>query len=277
MKRKIIMIDENKCNGCGSCVNGCPEGALKMVDGKAKLSNEFYCDGLGACIGTCPVGAITIEEREAPKYDEIGVVSNIAKQGEEAVNAHLLHLKEHGEVEYLRQAKEWLDKNGIKYDLPSASNVACNCPGMKMMDFTQEKSSHEGTGKQAPQLRQWPVQMHLVSPAAPYFKNADLLIAADCVPFAYPNFHSDLLKGKALIILCPKLDDSHEAYVEKLSEIIKENNIRSVTVAIMEVPCCYGTVMIAEEAIKRSGKDLKINKITVTIKGDIKTGPFTLK
>jgi len=277
MKRKIILIDENKCNGCGNCVNGCPEGALKMVDGKAKLSNEFYCDGLGACIGTCPVGAITIEEREAQKYEETAVIANIAKQGKDAVNSHLLHLKEHGEVEYLRQAKEWLDKNGIKYELPSASNVACNCPGMKMMDFTQEKNPQEDIGRQLPQLRQWPVQMHLVSPAAPYFNNADLLIAADCVPFAYPNFHSDLLKGKTLIILCPKLDDSHEAYVEKLAELIKNNNIKSITVAIMEVPCCYGTVMIAEEAIKRSGKDLKINRSTITIKGDIKNSALVLK
>lgn len=270
MKRKIILIDEDKCNGCGLCTQGCPEGALEMVDGKAKLTKEFYCDGLGACIGTCPVGAITIEEREAPKYDEIATVQNIAKHGKDAVNEHLAHLKEHGEVEYLKQAKEWLDKNKIGYELASPSNVACNCPGMKMMDFTQEKSSPEETGRQTPQLRQWPVQMHLVSPAAPYFNNADLLIAADCVPFAYPNFHGDLLKGKALIILCPKLDDSHEAYVEKLAEIIKGNNIKSVTVAIMEVPCCYGTVMIAEEAIKRSGRDLKIDKQVVSIKGERK-------
>lgn len=271
MKRKIILIDEDKCNGCGLCTRGCPEGALEMVDGKARLTKEFYCDGLGACIGTCPQGAITIEEREAPPYDETAVIANIAKQGKEEIEKHLHHLKEHGEVLYYKEAAEWLDKNGIEYEKETpASEIACNCPGMKMTDFVEEHESEEESGRQSPQLRQWPVQLHLVSPAAPYFKNADLLIAADCAPFAYPNFHGDFLKGKALVIFCPKLDDSHDAYIEKLAEIFRHNNIRSITIARMEVPCCYGINMIVEEALKKAKKKVPINDILIGIGGILK-------
>lgn len=267
MERKIILIDENKCNGCGLCINGCPEGALELVNGKARLTKEFYCDGLGACIGTCPQGAITIEKREAPAYDETSVIANIAKHGKEEIEKHLHHLKEHGETAYLKQAVSWLDKEGIKYEKQPSQDIACSCPGMKIMDLAADTASSEESCRQSPQLRQWPVQMHLVPPTAPYFKNADLLIAADCVPFAHPNFHSDLLKGKALIILCPKLDDSHDIYVEKLAEIFEHNEIRSVTIARMEVPCCYGINMIVAEALKRSGKDISVKDIVVSIKG----------
>lgn len=272
MKRKIILIDEDKCNGCALCAKGCPEGALEMVDGKAKLTKDFYCDGLGACIGTCPQGAITIEEREAPAYDETAVIANIAKQGKDEIEKHLEHLKEHGEVVYFKQATEWLDKNKIKYEFKKespASEIACNCPGMKMADFSPEPAEEKTSGRQAPQLRQWPVQLHLVPVSAPYLKNADLLIAADCVPFAYPNFHGDFLKGKTLLILCPKLDDSHDAYIEKLADIFKNNNIKSITIARMEVPCCYGINMIVEEALKRSWKDVTIKNLVITIKGEL--------
>lgn len=260
-KRKIILIDDDKCNGCGLCINGCPEGALELIDGKAKLTKEFYCDGLGACIGTCPQGAITIEEREAPAYDEISVIANIADQGRDEIEKHLHHLKEHGEMLYYKQATQWLENQRPK------SEIACNCPGMNTMAFDSECVTNETAGKQSPQLRQWPVQLHLVSPEAPYFKNADLLIAADCVPFAYPNFHGDLLKGKAIVILCPKLDESHQAYIEKLSEIFTKNDIRSITIARMEVPCCYGINMIVAEALKRSGKSIQTSDRIIAIKG----------
>ena len=273
MKRKIILIDEDKCNGCGLCINGCPEGALELVDGKARLTKEFYCDGLGACIGTCPQGAITIEEREAPAYDETAVIANIARQGRDEVEKHLHHLKEHGEVLYYKQATQWLDKNGVEYSKDTGrpeSEIACNCPGVKMMEFGRESAAQESSGRQAPQLRQWPVQLHLVSPSAPYLKNTDLLISADCAPFAYPNFHDDFLKGKALVILCPKLDESHEAYIEKLAEIFANNNIKSITIARMEVPCCYGINMIVQEALKKSKAFIPVEDIVVEIKGTIK-------
>jgi hypothetical protein len=195
------------------------------------------------------------------------VIENIAKLGKEEIKKHLEHLKEHGEVAYFKQAADWLDKNGIKYEFKNespSSEIACNCPGMKMADFSPDPAEEKTFGRQSPQLRQWPVQLHLVSPAAPYFKNADLLIAADCAPFAYPNFHEDFLKSKALIILCPKLDDSHDAYIEKLEEIFKNNNIRSITIARMEVPCCYGINMIVEEALKKA---IPVEEAVIGIKG----------
>lgn len=201
-KRKIIKIDESKCTGCGDCVPNCAEGALQIVNGKARLVSEVFCDGLGACLGHCPEDAITIEEREAKTFD------------------------------------------------------ASSCPGSKVMDF-------KGTSE----LRQWPVQLKLVPPFAPYLKNADLLIAADCVPFAYANFHLELLKGKVILIGCPKLDDS-EFYVEKITQVLKENNIKSITCAHMEVPCCFGFVSVIKQAISASGKDIPFKEITIGIKGE---------
>ncbi len=274
MKRKIILIDEVKCNGCGLCINGCPEGAIELVNGKAKLTKEFYCDGLGACIGTCPQGAITIEEREAAPYNEIEVIEKIATKGKGEIEKHLKHLKEHGETEYLNEAIEWLKNNKIDFSFEiekNTSNIACNCPGTKVMFFEEtEKYDDTENTKLKSSLRQWPVQLHLVSPQAPYFKEADLLISADCTPFAMANFHSELLRNKVLIIFCPKLDDSHMQYVEKLSEIFSINNIKSITIARMEVPCCYGINIIVQEALKHAYKQIPIKDIVITIKGKIK-------
>ena len=274
MKRKIIKIDEDKCNGCGACVPNCPEGALQIIDGKARLVGELLCDGLGACIGKCPLGAITVEEREAEEYDEKKVIENVIKAGPETIKAHLKHLKDHNQDKDLKQAMEVLKKKKINISLEEDNNkgkMHAGCPGTRMMDF---RSEHGGSltsagGPINSELRQWPIQLQLVSPGAPYFKDADLVIAADCVPFAYGDFHRKFLKNKALVLFCPKLDTVLEEYIEKLSVIFKENNIKSITLVHMEVPCCYGLVQVVEEALKKSGKNIIIKDYTISIKGEI--------
>ncbi len=214
--RKIVRIDEEKCDGCGLCVPACPEGAIQIIDGKARLVSETYCDGLGACLGHCPRDAITIEEQEAEPFDE------------EAVKGHL-------EVQH---------------------PVEAGCPSTQVLQF--ENSS---------QLSQWPIQLTLVPPKAPYLSNAELLVAADCTAFAYPHFHQELLKGKTILIGCPKLDDV-QFHVEKLTQIFRENNIASVTVAHMEVPCCFGLTYIVKEALSQAGKDIPVEDVTISIKGE---------
>lgn len=239
MKRNIVNIDESKCDGCGLCVSACAEGAIQLVNGKAKLVSDIYCDGLGACLGECPRGAITIEQRDASAFDE------------KAVHKHLEKLA-------VKPKKE--------------KHAHAGCPGMAAMSFNKkDEKSAAPAQKLDSELSQWPVQMHLVPPVAPYWDNADLLICADCVPFAYPNFHSELLKGKKLVIACPKLDDT-DPYLEKLTTIFKENNIKSITVARMEVPCCGGIVMIAQRALQESGKQIPFSTVTISIRGEILEG-----
>ncbi len=277
MKRQIIKIDEEKCNGCGECVPTCPEGALQIIDGKARLVGELLCDGLGACIGNCPEGAILIEEREAQTYDEIKVMENVVKGGDSVISAHLKHLKEHNQHEYLKQALDYLKKHNIaepKLESKNEEPLPCGCPGTLMQDFRndndkaeEDESTPSGTIKS--ELRQWPTQLHLVNPSAPYFKDCELLIAADCVPFAYADFHRNFLKGKALVMFCPKLDTTMDMYLEKLTSIIRDNNIKSITVVKMEVPCCSGALKLTEKAIKQSGKNIDIKESTISIRGEI--------
>lgn len=269
-KRKIIKIDEKKCNGCGKCIPNCPEGALQIIDGKARLVSDLFCDGLGACIGHCPEGAITIEEREAEPYNESKVMENIVKQGKNTIKAHLKHLKDHGATEYYNQAVEFLKDKGIDNPLEEEKMEHAHfegCPGAAMREVNQETDASDNK-EQTSALRQWPVQLDLLPPQAPFFDNAHLLVSADCVPFANPNFHSKLLNGKAVVIGCPKLDDI-EAYQEKLTEIFKNNKIKSVTVAIMEVPCCFGLYNAVEEAVKDSGKKIPIIKEVIGVNGEI--------
>lgn len=272
-KRKIINIDEQKCNGCGLCIPNCPEGALQIIDGKARLISDLFCDGLGACIGHCPEGAIQIEEREAKPYDERKVMANVVKQGPNVIKAHLEHLRDHGEHGYLKEAIDYLKENNMEVPASLSSGHGpghSGCPGSKMMDFRSARPSSvvpRPSAAQASELGQWPVQIMLVPPHAPYLDNADLLIAADCVPFAYAAFHEDLLRGKALLIGCPKLDDV-DYYKEKITEIIKNNNIKSVTYAHMEVPCCFGLVGIIEEAITQAGKEVPFKETVISIRGE---------
>jgi NAD-dependent dihydropyrimidine dehydrogenase PreA subunit len=231
--RNIVRIDEEKCNGCGLCVTACAEGAIQIIDGKAKLISEYYCDGLGACIGECPENAITIEKRDAAEFDE------------EATKAHLAEQK----------------------STRRQSNFVC--PGMMAKELKDKgKASAAGTSEVRSQLRHWPVQLKLVSPTARYFSNADLLLVADCVPFAMGDFHSKFLKGHSIVVGCPKLDEV-EFYIEKLAAIVRANKLNSLTVIHMEVPCCSGLTRIAQEAIAHSGVDLTFEDVTVGLDGTV--------
>ena len=256
------------------CVQGCPEGALQVIDGKARLVGELLCDGLGACIGVCPEKAILIEEREAEPYDERKVITNIVSQGEHVLLAHLNHLRDHGQTSYLKTAMEYLKehKTPPPKEFSPDSHAHGGCPGMAMRDFRkpQAQVNANALASEIPsQLQQWPIQLQLLNPAAPYFKDADLVIAADCVPFAYSNFHARFLQGKTLIIFCPKLDQVHEMYVEKMAEIFAKNNIKSISIVHMEVPCCFGTGTLVEQALKKSGKNIVIKDYTISLDGRI--------
>jgi len=230
MIRKIIKIDEEKCTGCGACADACHEGAIEMINGKARLAREDYCDGLGDCLPACPADAISFEEREAPAYDEAAVLVSKAK----------------------------------KADKP----LACGCPG------TQAKTLQRDTPASVPaaapaesRLMQWPVQIKLVPAKAPYFENAKLLIAADCTAYAYGNFHNDFIRGRITLVGCPKLDEVD--YSEKLTAIIRDNDIKSVTVARMEVPCCGGLENAVKQALRKSGKIIPWQVVTISTDGRI--------
>ncbi len=239
--RKIVQIDEAKCNGCGECIPNCPEGALEIVDGKAKLVRDKYCDGLGACLGTCPQDAITIVEREAEDFDEQAVAAHHSRGDRHSADAH-----GHGAH-------------------------AAGCPGAAVMDLGSDLDADApatDTGRRSA-LAQWPVQLHLVPPDAPFFDGADVLLAADCTAFALAEFHERLLRGRRILVACPKLDDT-TPYEEKLTAILRENEIRSLTVAHMEVPCCYGLVTLARKAAQLSGKDIPLQEVAVTLRGEVR-------
>jgi NAD-dependent dihydropyrimidine dehydrogenase PreA subunit len=234
--RKIIKIDEELCDGCGLCVPACVEGALQIVDGKAKLISEIYCDGLGACLGECPQGAITIEEREAKEFDE---------------EATVLHMEQAQTTEPL----------------------PCGCPGSTVRQFEKPAAVEVTAGTvHTPQskLSQWPIQLTLVPPIAPFLQGADLMLAADCVPFACAGFHQDLLGEHALLVACPKLDD-YQAHLKKLADILRLSQPKSLTVVHMEVPCCFGLVQMARQAIDLSGRDIPFNDVTVGVRGDLQS------
>lgn len=272
MKRQIIEIDEKKCTGCGLCIPGCPEGALQIIDGKARLVSDLFCDGLGACLGECPEAAIKTIEREAEPYDENRVMEeNIIPKGENTIKAHLKHLRDHGEKDYFEQAVAVLLKKGLP--VPKIDEDVCpsgGCPGTAAHEIKHEqKPAETKIADLKSELRQWPVQLHLMNPNAPYLENADLLIAADCVPFAYPNFHQRFMQGKIVINLCPKLDKDIDKYVEKLADIFKNKNIKSITIVRMEVPCCGGTEWIVQKAMEKAGKLIMPRVNVVSINGEI--------
>jgi NAD-dependent dihydropyrimidine dehydrogenase PreA subunit len=232
--RNIVKIDEDKCNGCGKCVTACVEGAIKLINGKAKLISETYCDGLGACIGHCPQNAITVEQRQCAEFDE------------QAVKKHIESEKKFS---------------------PSKGFV---CPGMQAKQFAKK---HSADGDVSSQLSHWPIQLNLVSANAPFLKGVDLLLTADCVPFAMGDFHSKLLKNHSVVIACPKLDDV-EPYIEKLTQILNSGNLNSLTVVHMEVPCCFGLTRIVQQAISNSGKKLSFEDITISLDGQIRKREF---
>lgn len=233
MIRRIIQIDEEKCNGCGACAAACHESAIGMVDGKAKLLRDDYCDGLGDCLPACPTGAITFVEREAAAYDEEAVLANQRKKAGENKSAH---------------------------------HMSGGCPGSRMRQMKRETTAPT-ENKMESQLQQWPVQIKLVPTQAPYFEGAKLLIAADCTAYAYANFHQDFIRGKVVLVGCPKLDSVD--YSEKLEEIIRSNNITEVTIVRMEVPCCGGLEMAAKRALQNSGKFIPWQVATISVDGKI--------
>lgn len=272
-KRKIININEEKCNGCGACIPNCPEGAIQIIDGKARLISDIFCDGLGACIGHCPQGAITTEERTAEPYSEKKVMKNIIKAGEKTILAHLKHLKDHGETRYLEEALEILKQKNITVPFEETQPVphnTCKCPGAKAMDFSAEKKQ-QATEQDIRQshLGQWPVQLHLLSPNASFLHGSNVVLVADCVAYAYGDFHKDYLKRKVLAIACPKLDSNLDAYLQKLTAFIDEAQIASLTVMTMEVPCCRGLFALAQQATSLSSRSIPIKSIIVGIKGTI--------
>lgn len=250
--RKIIKIDESKCDGCGLCIPSCEEGALQIVDGKARLVKDIYCDGLGNCLGECPQDAIELIEREAEPFDEKAV------------------------EEHLKNIQQDVEKEGD--ELPLENLVSC-CGGSLEKNFSTEENRRNHLNKinpaaaevsaPEPELAHWPVQLHLVNPQARFLKNADLLIAADCVPFAHADFHRAFLAGRSLLVGCPKLDDVN-AYHQKLVEIFKQNDLKSITLVHMEVGCCFGMSKLVKSALQEAGVDTPLEEIIVGVDGSIK-------
>ncbi|MFE3845800.1 ATP-binding protein [Thermoplasmatota archaeon] len=275
VKRKIIHIDEDKCNGCGVCIPNCPEGAIQIIDGKARLISDIFCDGLGACIGHCPQDAIKTEEREAEEYSERKTMTNIIKAGKKTVIAHLKHLKEHGEMDYYNDAMDVLKEKGIEIQIDDldkrneCKNIP-SCPGSKVLDFSNKEQNEDlGVNDSKSQLRQWPIQLHLVPPNAPYFQSKDVILVADCVAYSMANFHEKYLKNRSISIACPKLDSNIEIYLSKLISLIDNAKINTLTVMTMEVPCCSGLLNLARKASSEAKRKIPIKSIIVSIKGDI--------
>ena len=330
MLRNIIEIDEDLCTGCGLCIPECHEGALQLIDGKARLISDLFCDGLGACIGHCPEGAMQVVEREAEAYDEKTVMPRIVEQGRNTLIAHLTHLRDHGARQYFAEALEYLEENGLEIpaleepvfatsdtarpagvgadpaesahtgpagvradsagsasaEPAAAEPLPCGCPGSLMRDLTREA---DGRGAEAPaaatavatavatgeepaapavsHLTTWPVQIRLLPVHAPFFAGADLLVTADCVPFAYPALHADYMQGRVVLVGCPKLDDA-SFYREKFTEIFSAHPINSVTCLRMEVPCCGGLSALLTDAIATSGRQIPLRDIIITIDGE---------
>lgn len=258
-KRKIINIDEEKCNGCGQCLPGCPEGALRIVDGKARLVRESYCDGLGACLGHCPQGALQVYEREADEYDANAVLAHLEKQSPGLAEKHREHLRAHGMGELVR-------KQDIS--LKGCPSEKVSCWGKENGAESSGPNDMEESGSSGSALCHWPVKLHLIPPAADFLKNADLLLVADCVPFAYGNMHKDFIKGKAVAAGCPKFDDI-EAYADKIQQILESVIIRSITVVYMEISCCSGLIRIVRDALVKSGNDIPFEAVLIGVNGDV--------
>lgn len=260
VRRQIITIDEEKCDGCGNCVPACVEGALQVIDGKARLVKESYCDGLGACLGDCPQDALHVVELEVESYDEPAVLGYLAQTAPHMVERHIEHLRAHGMTSVAQPVAQPTAR-------PAAAAIPL-CPSVQVTAW--EEPVKEDASAQGPrvrsELRQWPVQLHLIPPGAPFLQGATLTLIADCVPFANPNMHADLMVDTAIAVGCPKLDDGR-AYIQKLTEILQRSDVRSLRVAYMEVPCCRGLVFIAQQALQASGKEIPFETLLVNING----------
>ena len=301
MIREVVKIDEELCNGCELCVPGCHEGALQIIDGKARLISDLMCDGLGACIGHCPQGAIAIEKREAEPYNETKVMEIMVSKGKNTVIAHLKHLKDHNETGFLREGVKYLreheDKLGFRlqevieevhghgvhsHGQAHEHGHGGGCPGSKSMVIERPVAAARAgaaekvaaavavdTSDQQSELRQWPVQLHLINPQAPYYRNADVLIAADCTAFAIGDFHQHYLKGKSLAIACPKLDANLDVYLNKITAMIDHANVNTITVMIMQVPCCGGLLQLVKQAVSAAQRRVPVKMMVVSIEGSI--------
>lgn len=270
MERQIIWIDEEKCDGCGQCCLGCPEGALQMIDGKARLVSEITCDGLGACIGICPQEAILVELREAAPYDEQATLDNLLPLGVNTLRAHLKHLHEHGQTTYLNQALAYLHQLNLSIPDFKEHPMESACPGSAPRDLSRSSTTPGPGSPLESHLEHWPVQLHLINPMNPVFQEADLLLTADCCAFALPDFNQRYLPGKKLAIACPKLDQGQEAYLDKLRVLIDHANINTLTVMIMEVPCCSGLLRMAQQAVAMAERKVPIKAMIVGVDGSLK-------
>jgi NAD-dependent dihydropyrimidine dehydrogenase PreA subunit len=285
MIREIVKIDEELCDGCGLCVPNCYEGALQIIDGKARLVSELMCDGLGACIGHCPQGAITIEKREAEPYDEVKTMEFMVTQGKNTVFAHLKHLQDHNETGYLKQALEYIKSNANKmpfsiaevHELLYGKNqkitqkaASAGCPGSAPASFSAAGFTvAQPKEEMASELTHWPVQLHLINPAASYFQGADLLIAADCTAFSHGDFHRKFVAGKKMVIACPKLDQGKNIYIEKFVHLINEAKVNTITVAIMEVPCCGGLISMIQTALSNAERTVPVKVVVISTRGHV--------
>ena len=287
MIREIVKIDEELCDGCGLCIPNCHEGALQIIDGKARLVSDLMCDGLGACLGHCPLEAITIEKREAEAYNEVKVMEDMINKGKNTVIAHLQHLKDHDEKEFLKEGVQFLLNNQEKLNFDAeevleavhnhqhpqqeADTQACGCAGSATKTFGN--APHQGCGtttsNQASALSHWPIQMHLINPTAGHFRKSDFVLAADCVAFSLGSFHPDFLQGKTLAIACPKLDQGTDIYVQKIKSLIDDSEINTLTVMVMEVPCCNGLLQITQMAMDQATRRVPIKRIVVSVEGQI--------
>jgi NAD-dependent dihydropyrimidine dehydrogenase PreA subunit len=246
MIRKVIEIDEEKCDGCGLCVEACHEGAIQLIEGKARLVSETYCDGLGDCIGECPRGAIAHIERDVPEYDPVATVEHLKHIGRDPARVH-----------------------GLPPEKEPA--LPCGCPGSASRTLLEGNNVNpdEAVGERLPELRHWPVQLTLVPAHAPYLRGADVALVADCVPFAYPETHRDIIRNRAVLVACPKLDD-FEAHRAKLTDILKTARPRSLIVYRMEVPCCGGLTAMARRAVADSGVPVPVSEVVVGVRGEVK-------
>lgn len=278
MIRKIIKIDEELCNGCGVCVPSCKEGAIQIIEGKARLISDLFCDGLGACLGECPLGAITIEEREAEAYDEVKVMETLIEQPVSVMKAHLEHLHEHNEIEFFSQAVNFLKEKGIPNPFdPSAKKAASacasgGCPGSAQREIKRQATPETLSPFEMPsQLEQWPVQLHLVNPSAGFFKNKELVIMSTCGPLVNANVHELYIKGRSVVVACPKLDRV-DPYIDKLAEIYSQSGTSRVIIVRIEVPCCGGLSRMAHTAAVMSGREgLTVEEHTLSIDGSLKS------
>ncbi len=287
--RTVIEIDEEKCDGCGICTTGCHEGALRVIDGKARLVGESLCDGLGACIGECPRGALTTVERDVEAYDERRVIEHILPKGMATITAHLEHLASHGQDSWHAQALRVLEEKNIAIPAPVErsfgtfqplravspaqhrvdNGMSGGCTASAAMAFGPSSAGLGALGgsASATRLEQWPVQLHLINPRAPYFQGADLLIAADCTAYACGAFHQVLLAGRRLIIACPKLDSGKEVYIDKIRALVRDAGVASITIAIMDVACCGGLKRLVNEALAGIEHNVPISTVIVSAKG----------